>query len=147
MSSTFLARLMVTAVAAGQGITPLFIDLNRTHATNPLWTGHARFHIVQQAFWYLAAATAEVSLLWLISPGTRPLFYLATLFAAIPIFAFLIAMFTRRLYAGTLHDPNGVRPARIRIGGEIREIDINILLIVVAGAVLVMAVLLFQGLL
>jgi hypothetical protein len=56
-------------------------------------------------------------------------------------------MFTRRLYAGTLHDPNGVRPARIRIGGEIREIDINIVLIVVAGAVLVMAVLLFQGLL
>ena len=134
---------MVTTVAAGQGITPLFIDLNRTHATNPLWTGHARFHVVQQTFWYLGAAIVEIAMLWITFPGARSLFYLATLFTALPISAFLIAVFTRRIYDGTLHDPNGVRPARIRVGREIREIDINIVLIVVAAIVLLIALLIF----
>ena len=143
MSSTFLARLMVTAVAAGQGITPLFIDLNRTHATNPLWTGHARFHVVQQSFWYLTAAMAEIAMLWLILPGGPSLFYLATLFTALPIAAFLIAAVTRSIYGGTLHDSNGVRPVRIRIGGRIREVDMNIVLIVVAAVVLLIALLIF----
>jgi len=56
MSASLLARLMVTAVAAGQGITPLFIDLNRTHATNPLWPGHATLprrlaHLCTLLYW------------------------------------------------------------------------------------------------
>jgi hypothetical protein len=143
MSSTFLARLMVTAVAAGQGITPLFIDLNRTHATNPLWTGHARFHVVEQSFVFLSAAIAEVAMLWVIAPGARLLFYLATLLTALPMFAFLVATSTRSVYGGTLHDPNGVQPVRMRIGDHIREVDMNIVLIIVGAVVLLIALLIF----
>ncbi len=143
MSSTFLARLMVTAVAAGQGITPLFIDLNRTHATNPLWTGHARFHVVEQSFVFLSAAIAEVAMLWAIAPGARLLFYLATLLTALPMFAFLVATSTRSVYGGTLHDPNGVQPVRMRIGDHIREVDMNIVLIIVGAVVLLIALLIF----
>lgn len=134
---------MVTAVAAGQGIAPLFIDLNRTHATNPLWTGHARFHVVWQTFVFLFAAIVEVALLWAIAPGARLFFYLAALFTALPMFAFLIAMFTRSLYGGTLHDPNGMRPVHIRIGGSIREIDMNVVVILVGAAVLLIAIMMF----
>jgi hypothetical protein len=143
MSSTFLARLMVTAVAAGQGITPLFIDLNRTHATNPLWTGHARFHVVEQSFVFLSVAIVEVAMLWAIAPGARLLFYLATLLTALPMFAFLVATSTRSVYGGTLHDPNGVQPVRMRIGDHIREVDMNIVLIIVGAVVLLIALLIF----
>jgi hypothetical protein len=143
MSSPFLARLMVTAVAAGQGITPLFIDLSRTHATNPVWTGHARFHVVWQTFVFLSAAIVEVALLWAIAPRGRLLFYLATLLTALPMFAFLTAMFTRGLYGGTLHDHNGVQPVRIRIGDRVREIDMNAVLIIAGAAVLLIALLIF----
>lgn len=143
MTASFLARLMVTAVSAGQGITAVFIDLNRTHATNPLWISHARFHVVQQTFTSLSAAIVEVALLWAIAPGARLLFYLATLLTALPMFAFLIAMFSRSLYGGTLHDPNGMRPARIRIGSRVREIDMNIVLIIVGMAVLLIALMIF----
>jgi hypothetical protein len=144
MTASLLARVMVTSVSAGQGITAVFIDLNRTHATNPLWIGHARFHVVQQTFASLAAAIVEVVLLWAIAPGARLLFYLATLLTALPMFAFLIAMLSRSLYGGTLHDPNGMRPIRIRIGSRVRAVDMNIVLVVVGIAVLLIAVMIFQ---
>jgi hypothetical protein len=134
---------MVTAVAAGQGITPLFIDLNRTHATNPLWPGHARFHVVGQAITMTALAIVEVALLWWIAPQERWVFLLATLLTATPIVGFLLATISRAIYAGTLHDENGIRPVKLRIGGVIREIDINVILVLIGAAVLVTAVLIF----
>jgi hypothetical protein len=130
---------MVTAVAAGQGITPLFVDLNRTHATNPLWTGHARFHVVDQTVVMALLGTVEVTLLWWIEPGSRFIFYLAALLTAEPISSFLIATFTRALYGGTLRDPNGVPALHLRIGGKTREIDVNVALVSVGALVLAIA--------
>jgi hypothetical protein len=143
MSASLLARLMVTAVAAGQGITPLFIDLNKTHATNPLWTGHARFHVVEQTFGLTAFAVIEVALLWWSAPGSRLLFHLAALLTSIPIVAFVIATLGRKLYEGTLHDPNGIRPVAIRLGNTVHEIDVNIVLVLAGGLVLISSVLIF----
>lgn len=134
---------MVTAVAAGQGITPLFVDLNRTHATNPLWTGHARFHVVDQTVVMALLATVEVALLWWIAPTSPFLFYLATLLTAAPISGFLIATFTRSFYGGKLRDPNGVPALHLRIGGRTREIDINLVLVSVGAAVLICAILIY----
>lgn len=141
--SALLARLMVTAVAAGQGITPLFVDLNRTHATNPLWTGHARLHVVEQALSMTLLALIEIALLWWIAPASRWVFFLATLLTAVPMFAFLLATLARGIYSGTLHDPNGVHPLRISVGRNIREFDLNLILVIVGALALVIAVLIF----
>lgn len=143
MSASLLARLMVTAVAAGQGIAPLLIDLNRTHATNPLWPGHARFHVVWQTFGLFLMGLVGGTLIWWPSPGSRQLFYLASLLTALPMLAFLVALFLRRTYGGALHDPNGIQPLRIRIGVKTREFDMNAVLVIFAGVVLAGAVLLF----
>jgi hypothetical protein len=143
MSASLLARLMVTAVAAGQGITPLFIDLNRSHATNPLWPGHARFHTVWHTFALFFTGIVGVALIWWPSPGSRGLFYLAALLTALPMLAFFVAMFSRKTYGGTLHDPNGIQPVRIRIGGKLREFDLNAVLVIVGGAVVLSAALMF----
>jgi hypothetical protein len=143
MSASFLARLMVTAVAAGQGITPLFIDLNRTHATNPLWPGHARFHVVWQTVGFFFLGVIVVTLIWLPSPESRLLFYLAALLTASPMLSFLVAMFSLRAYDGTLHDPNGIQPVRIRIGTTVREFDMNAVLVIVGMAIVLSAVLMF----
>ena len=134
---------MVTAVAAGQGIVPLFIDLGRTHARNPLWLGHARFHAVWQTFALTLASVVEVAMIWWITPDSRVLFYLATLLTALPITSFLIATFARPLYGGTLHDSNGIRPARIRWGARIFEVDINLVLVGVGAFVLAIAAAIF----
>ena len=143
MSASMLARLMVTAVAAGQGITPLFIDLNRTHATNPLWPGHARFHVVWQTFGLLLTSLVGVALLWWPSPASRHFFFLASLLTAMPMLAFLLALFTRRMYGGTLHDPNGIQPVRIQIGARTREFDMNLVLILVGAAAVLIAIAIF----
>jgi len=143
MSSQLLARLMVTAVAAGQGIAPLFIDLNRTHATNPLWTGHARFHVVWQTLTMTTMAVVEVALLWWISPRSQWVLLLAALMTSTPIVGFLLALFARAMYAGRLHDPNGIQPLRIRVAAAVREIDMNLVLVIVGAVVLSVAVLIF----
>jgi hypothetical protein len=143
MSAALIARSIVTAIAAGQGILPIFIDLNRTHATNPLWPGHARFHLVQQVFTLLPAAAIEIALLWWPGYGMRDRFYWAVLLTATSLAGFFVAALTRPLYGGTLHDPNGIQPVRIRVGSREIVLDMNVPIVVVATVMLVGAVVLF----
>src|SRR6185437_6043097 len=118
MNAALFARCIVSAIAAGQGIAPLFIDLNRTHATNPLWPGHARFHVVWQAFTVLPSSAIAVALLWWPGAAVRNRFYLAALLTAASLAGFLIAVLARPLYGGTLHDPNGIQPLRLHVGAR-----------------------------
>ena len=134
---------MVTAVAAGQGITALFIDLNRTHATNPLWPGHARFHVVWQTFGAFFMGIMGVALIWWPSTVSEQFFYLSALLTGLPMLAFLVALLTGKMYGGTLHDPNGIQPVRIRIGAGTYEFDMNFVLVVAGGAVILIALLIF----
>jgi hypothetical protein len=143
MTAAFLARAIVTAIAGGQGIAPVFIDLNRTHATNPLWTGHARFHLVQQVFTLLPAAAIEMALLWCPGAAFHARFYLAALLTGTSLAGFLVAACTRPLYGGTLHDSNGMRPFRLRIGSRLIVFDLNVPIVLLAAALLLGAVLLF----
>jgi hypothetical protein len=143
MTAAFLARAIVTAIAGGQGIMPIFIDLNRTHATNPLWTGHARFHLVQQVFTLLPAAGIELALLWYPGGAFHARFYVAALLAATSLAGFLVAVIARPLYGGTLHDPNGMKPLRLRIGSQLMVFDLNVPIVLLAAALLLGAVLLF----
>lgn len=143
MTAALFAQAIVTAVAGGQGIMPVFIDLNRTHATNPLWTGHARFHLVQQVFTLLPAAAIEVALVWYPGAAFRARFYLAALLAGTSLAGFLAAALTRRLYGGTLHDPNGMQPLRLSIGSRLMVFDLNVPIVMLATALLLGAVLLF----
>jgi hypothetical protein len=43
------ANLALSCLCLIQAITTVVIDLNRTHATNPLWTGHAAFMLPGRA--------------------------------------------------------------------------------------------------
>jgi hypothetical protein len=144
MSATFLARTIVTAIAAGQGIAPLFLDLNRTHVTNPRWPGHARFHTVQQTFTLLPAALVEMALIWWPGSELPQRFYFAAALAATPLAGFIVAMLARPLYGGTLHDPNGIQPLRLRTRRGQIEIDINVPIVLVAAGMLAVAVILFR---
>lgn len=144
MTAVFVARWIVTVIAAGQGIAPVFIDLNRTHATNPLWAGHARFHLVQQVFTLLPAAAVEVALVWWPGAAMGARFYLAALLTATSLAGFVIAAGTRKLYGGTLHDANGIQPVRMHVGSREVVFDLNVPIVIVAAVALMASVILFR---
>lgn len=143
MAAPLLARGMLTALAAGQGIAPIAIDLNSTHATHPLWPGHARFHLVAQVVAGVVTSAAEIVLLWWPGPWQTQRFLLAASLSAAPLLGYLIAMLTRRVYGGTLSDPRGIPPARFQLRGGVIEFESNIVVIAVALIWLAIAVLLY----
>jgi len=132
--------VLVSVVAAAQALAPALVELNKTHATNPLWTGHARFHLVWQVLSHTLYSGLVLTLVWWSSPCPPERFYLAVALEAGPLLAFLVAMASRHLYGGTLHDPNGVRPFIFRLGERRVELEMNLVLVVVGVGLLFSAV-------
>jgi len=110
MDRFLLARMLLTLVTIGYGALTVTADFNRTHATNPLWTGHARFHVVWQITSYVGFAVIALGLIWLPSPEAQAHLYLACAFAAVIYGAFYITIFSMPLYGGRTYDDNGYRP-------------------------------------
>jgi len=104
----------------------LAIDLNRTHATNPEWPGHARFHLVWQVATVAGLALLEVVLVLASGPFQEQRFYLAAVLAGIPMLSFFAAFIAHGIYKGSLSDPNGMQPATIQVRGSSLRVDLNL---------------------
>lgn len=129
-----LTKILLTIVTLGYSAVPVNFDLNATHATNPLWTGHARFHVVWQVASYVIIAVFLLACVWLpILPGHTGL-VLAVVGATAAYAGFFAAVWTMKLYGGNAFDTNGVQP--IHPFGI--ELDLNIALFsVMAGLTVV----------
>ena len=124
LESLFISKILLTLIALGLGtITPL-IDFNESHATNPLWTGHARFHLVWQVNAMIITAILSISILWLFYSITNHLIVILLNF--LWILSFYATVFGLKLFDGELNDINGVPPVFIKILGREYEIDRNI---------------------
>ena len=134
MNHHLIAQAALSFLCLLQAIATVAIDLNRTHATNPLWTGHARFHLVWQGCTVVFLSALELFLLWHRGPYEAQRFDLCALLAALSPLGFLSALASRQLFGGTLSDPNGIRPAHVRVFGSVLAIDMN--LAAVAAALL-----------
>ena len=127
---------LLALLAALQGLATLAIDLTRTHAKNPEWLGHARFHVVWQSANVALFAMLTEYVLWTNYAPEEVRFHLAALMTAIPMLGFLAALFPRRAYGGTLYDSNGIRPLVITFRGSRLEIDLNLVAVITGLAVL-----------
>jgi hypothetical protein len=134
---------LLAAFCALQAVGTIAVDMNRTHAANPLWLHHARFHVVWQAATTAALAGVELALLLACGPVTVRRFCLVLVLAALPALGFFVALVTRRVYGGTLSDPNGIPPLRIRRGNSALRIDLNLFAEVVTIFVLAAILLLY----
>ena len=132
LNHQLVARISLSFLCPLQGLATLVIDLNRTHATNPAWTGHARFHVVWQSTSIALLSVLELALNWWQGPYQKDGFYLALLLTAISPLGFMIAFVSRRMFGGALSDPNGIRPVRLTLFGAPRSIDLNFAAIVAA---------------
>ena len=108
MTTSFLAgKILITISTIIYGLAPLFVDLNKTHATNPLWTGHSRFHVVWQVMITFCIAILSLYFLWIRSYEIENI-VIAFILGLSVLGSFLLNVCLMKFYGGTLADKNGV---------------------------------------
>jgi hypothetical protein len=103
-------RIMMTVAAAIYGFVPPFADFNATHALNPLWPGHARYHVVWQVIITFWLAMLGLYLLRTKSAEKEFTTRVSFLLGLIVLGGFLCNAAVRHLYGGALIDANGAPP-------------------------------------
>lgn len=124
--TNLLARILLTVATLGYGLVTVKADFNATHATNPLWTPHARFHVVWQVLSYSGVGLISLGLIWIRGPMEVERLYLAGALALAMYGAFFVALFARPLYGGTLYDENGYLPFPSPVGPRGWRWDTNV---------------------
>lgn len=140
MSDYLFARIAVTLATLIIAGAPLMADLNKTHATNPAWTPHARFHVVWQVLSYGLLGAITLFLIWWRGPLAVERLYLACALLGAIIFGFFLAAAAVRRFGGAFYDANGYPPFATRqILGRKVEFDVNATGFVVFGLILASA--------
>jgi hypothetical protein len=138
---TLLARILLTQVTIGYGFVTVLADFNKTHATNPQWTPHARFHVVWQINSYVGFGLLALALLWWPGPYATERLYLVALMGAIVYAAFFVAVFAMPIYGGAAYDNNGYLPFAAPVPIVAKRWDVNITAFCVLSAILVLGTL------
>jgi hypothetical protein len=121
-----IARILLSLVTLGYSLATILADINKTHATNPTWTPHARFHVVWQVASYAGLGLIALALIWVPGPYAVARLYLAAAFAAAVYVGFFLALFTMRLYGGRTFDDNGYPPFAVPLGRRPKLWDVNV---------------------
>ena len=109
------ARILLTLAALGFSAITIMADLNKTHASNPLWTPHARFHVVWQVLSYSGIGLIALYLIWAGGPMQTERLYLAAALAVARSMAASSAPYSAgRSMAAACSTPTAIRRFRRR---------------------------------
>ena len=140
------AKILLTVLTLGYSLATVLADFNKTHATNPLWTGHARFHLVWQVASYNLIGLVMLVLLWV--PGAQELarVWLVWTVAACVYAAFFLTLGTMGLFGGANYDENAYPPFKVTLpGGGGRLLDVNTTVFSAQATILVIALVLLAA--
>jgi hypothetical protein len=121
-----IARILLTLTVLGYGLATIKADFNKTHATNPKWTPHARFHVVWQILSYSGVGLVALYLIWVDGPNPIERLYLAAALSVAIYGAFFVTVFSRSLFGGALYDENGYLPFKPPLGPQRWRWDVNV---------------------
>jgi hypothetical protein len=116
-----IVRVLLSVVTLGYSLGTVKADFNKTHVTNPLWTGHGRFHVAWQITSYVGVGLIALALIWLPGSLPRERLYLAAALAAAIYLSFFITFAAMPAYGGRAYDDNGYLP--FTLGGM--KLDVN----------------------
>jgi hypothetical protein len=139
--ANLFARILLSVVTIGYGFVTVLADFNKTHATNPQWTPHARFHVVWQISSYVGFGLLALTLLWWPGPYAIERLYLAALMAAIVYAAFFVAVIAMPIYGGGAYDKNGYLPFAAPVPVIAKRWDLNITVFSVLSIILIVGAL------
>jgi hypothetical protein len=131
-----IARVLLTLMTAGWSLGTVIADFNKTHATNPQWPPHARFHVVWQISSYVGFGFLNLALIWWPGPLALERLYLAALIGVIVYTGFFAALLTMRVYGGGAYDNNGYEPFPAPVPLFAKKWDVNITVFSVQLAIL-----------
>jgi hypothetical protein len=140
-----LARVLLTLVTLGYGFATILADFNKTHATNPKWTPHARFHVVWQICSYAGFGVLALALLWLPGPYATERLILVAIMGAIVYSAFFVAVLAMPIYGGAAYDENGYLPFAAPVPLVAKRWDVNITIFSVFSVLLIAGTLSIYG--
>ena len=121
-----MTKILLTLATFGYSAIPSFFDFNDSHATNPSWTGHARYHVIWQVSSYDFIALLALYLIWTAGVDASQL-WIPALLATFIYAGFWTANFTRPIYGGVLQDDvNGVPEFNYNIFGWKFALDANV---------------------
>jgi hypothetical protein len=122
----FLARILFTLTTFGWAFGTVIADFNKTHAVNPKWTPHARFHVVWQISSYVGFVLLALALVWWPGPLGLERLYLVAIMGTIVYAAFFAALIAMPVYGGWAYDTNGYKPFKAPIPIISKTWDANI---------------------
>jgi hypothetical protein len=141
-TDNLIARVLLTLNTLGYSLGPAIADFNKTHATNPLWTPHARFHVVWQVLSYCGIGLIALFLIWTTGPGKL---WLAAALAIAMYAGFFATVLSMPRFGGGVADTNGVPAlATVNVGGKALALDTNVTVFCLQVAILAVAMLMIR---
>lgn len=119
-------QILLTIVTLGYSAIPTLFDFNSSHATNPSWTGHARYHVIWQVSTFDFLGIMSLAIIWTAGTDASQL-WVPAMIACFAYGGFWVACLTRPIYGGVLQDEvNGVPEFHYNILGLKFSVDANI---------------------
>jgi hypothetical protein len=113
-------------------VIPLFADLNRTHAANPEWPGHARNHLVTQVLTTSSLGACALYFLWSGRVVQDLAICIAMILSVAALAPFFISSLTSPIFGGQIMPVRrGLGTVRFgRIEGNLANFGLSAILLV-----------------